>query len=665
MTRPRLLALLLALVTLLAYLPVREAGFVVYDDPDYVTESPLVQAGLTWPGVRWAFTTWHVSNWHPLTWLSHMADCELFGLQAGAHHLVNVLFHAANAALLFVLLWRLTGASWASALVAALFAWHPLRVESVAWVSERKDVLSLFFALLTLLAYVRYVRTLGVPGAKAGRLLVLAVALFALGLLAKPMLVTLPFVLLLLDWWPLTRIPDHRLSVAAGLPLVGEKWPFFLLSAASCVVTFLAQRAASVLTLEQCPPGLRLGNALLAVGQYLRDTLWPWHLALLYPLPKSLPLLPVAAAGLALAGCSWLAWRGRRTQPWLLVGWLWFLGTLVPVIGLVQVGLQGRADRYTYLPHIGLFIAVVFGLRELALRWRIPPVCQAVAAGLVLAACLGLTERQIRFWRDSETVFVRSLTVSPGNSLAHINLGVALQQQGRRAEALAEYQAALRLDPTRVQVHNNLAILLDEMDRNDEALAAYQEALRLNPQAPLAHCNLGGLLAKLGRFDEALSHYAEAARLAPDDPRPQALMGRAELRRGNSVVAAVHFRDALRRNPNDVQTLIRLARILAADASAAARNGAEALALARHANELTGGEDPVALDALAMAYAETGQFAEARQTIQQALALAAQDQEAVPALRSRLQLYEAGQAYREPSAQPPSQPAERRKSSGN
>ena len=653
MRRPRLIALLLALTTLLAYLPVWQHAFVVYDDPEYVTENPLVQAGLTWPGVRWAFTTWHVSNWHPLTWLSHLLDCELFGLHAGPHHLVNVLFHALNAALLFVLLRRWTGALWPAALVAALFAWHPLRVESVAWVAERKDVLSLCFALFTMLAYTRYVEALKLPAAKAGQFLALAVALFALGLMAKPMLVTLPCVLLLLDWWPLKRIPDDRLSLSSFAPLVGEKWPFFLLSAASCVVTFLAQRAASVLTLEHYPPGLRLGNALLSYGQYLRDTLWPMNLALLYPLPQSLPLLPLIAAGLALTLLSWLAWRARRTQPWLLVGWLWFVGTLVPVIGLVQVGLQARADRYTYLPHIGLFLAAVFGLRELTRRWQIKPAWSAAVAMLTLAAGLALTVRQLGFWRESETLFNRSLAVSPENPIAHLNLGVALQHQDRRAEALEHYRAALRLDPQRVQVHNNLAILLDEMDRNDEALAAYEQALRLDPNAPLARCNFGTLLAKLGRFDEALLQYHEAARLAPNDARPPALMGRTELRRGNGAAAVGHFRDALRRNPNDLQTLTRLARVLAADANPQVRKGPEAFALATRAHGLTGGEDAFVLDTLAMACAETGRFNAARQAVQQAieLATAANDSATADTLRQRLRLYEASQPYREPAAQ--------------
>jgi Flp pilus assembly protein TadD len=649
MNRPRLLALLLALLTLLLYLPVREFGFVVYDDPEYVTDNSVVQAGLTADGIRWAFTTRHVGNWHPLTWLSHQLDCELFGLQAGAHHLVNVLLHALNAALLFALLWRLTRALWPAVLVAALFAWHPLRVESVAWVAERKDVLSLLFALLTLLTYHRYVQARKAAQPHARRWLALAAALFAGGLMAKPMLVTLPCLLLLLDWWPLKRLPGDTLSLKALAPLAREKWLFFLLSAASCIVTFLAQRETSVITLEQHPLALRLGNAILACALYLRDTFWPLNLALLYPLPASLPLLPVVAAGLVLGLISWGAWRVRRTDPWLLVGWLWFLGTLVPVIGLVQVGLQARADRYTYLPQIGLWLALVFGGVALARPLSLRTSGGVTVMVVVLIACQFLTLRQLSFWHSSETLFRRSLAVSPRNPIAHINLGVALQQQGRREEALAQYQAARELAPQRVQVHNNLATLFDELDRNDEALAAYEEALRLAPLAPLAHANFGAFLAKVGRFDDAQRHLREAMRLAPGDPRPRALLARAELLRGDPVAAVTHLREALLRGPDEVRTLTQLARLLAASDQPQVRNGAEALALATRANELTGGEIPFVLDTLAMACAETGQFDAARQFLQQALAgaTAEQDAAAVEAMRARLRLYDARQPFRE------------------
>ena len=651
MSRPRLIALLLALISLLAYLPVREYAFVVYDDPEYVTDNPIVQAGLTAPGVVWACTTWHVSNWHPLTWLSHMLDCELFGLQAGAHHLINALLHAGNALLVFLLVRRWTSALWASALVAALFAWHPLRVESVAWISERKDVLSLACGLLTLLAYTRYAEAAKAGLAGAGRWLVLSAGCFVLGLLAKPMLVTLPCVLLLLDWWPLKRFAGDRFTVASLFKLAGEKWFFFMAAAASCVVTFLAQRAASVVSVEHYALPLRLGNAVLACGQYLRDTVWPLDLALLYPLPRALPWGWVLVSAGVLAGASWFAWRERRTQPWILVGWLWFLGTLVPVIGLVQAGLQGRADRYTYLPHLGLWLAVVMTARDFAIRRRWPAAGLALGSGLALVACLGLTLRQMSYWHDSERLFRRSLTVSPDNPIAHLNLGVALQQQGRRSEAVAEYQAALRLDPAWAQAHNNLAIVLEEMDRLEEALAAYQEALRLNPSAALAHCNAGGLLARLGRHDEAARHFNEAVRLAPDDPRPYALQATAALQRGDPAAAVTLLHEALRRQPDRVPTLTRLARLLAAGEQAAVRNEAEALTLAQRANALTGGEDPLVLDALAMAWAANGRFNEARQTATQAIELAntAGLTDLARTLGEHLRRYEANQPWREPA----------------
>ncbi|MGD0253772.1 MAG: tetratricopeptide repeat protein, partial [Verrucomicrobiota bacterium] len=462
MSRPRLIGLLLALVTLLVYLPVCRYNFVNYDDGDYVTENQVVQNGLTWAGVEWAFTTWHAGNWHPLTWLSHMLDCELFGLNPGAHHLVNVLFHAANVVLLFALLLRMTNSLWPGAFVAALFAWHPLHVESVAWISERKDVLSTFFALLTLLAYVRHAKsvacdewqmtgtaeTTGTPNlsrfARHPSLFYwLALIFFTLGLMSKPMLVTLPFVMLLLDLWPLKRVTSDKWQVAGVLRLALEKWPFFLLTAISCVVTFFAQRGGdAVVSLAKVSLRYRLENAPVAAVRYLLKMIRPADLAVIYPMPDKIPALAVAAAVTALILISAVAWLVRRRSPYLLVGWLWFLGTLVPVIGLVQVGGAALADRYTYLPSIGLFIAAAFGLRDLADRFRFLKIPVAVAASLMLAGCLMLTENQLRCWRDSQTLFAHAVAVTKDNDIAHINLGVALEQQGKLDEALAEYREA-------------------------------------------------------------------------------------------------------------------------------------------------------------------------------------------------------------------------------
>ena len=457
MSRPRLISLLLALVTLVVYLPVRTHSFVNYDDTDYVTENSFVKNGLNWTDIKWAFTTFHASNWHPLTWISHMADCQLFGPNAGAQHFVNVLFHAANAALLFILLWRLTGAIWPSAFVAALFAWHPLHVESVAWISERKDVLSTFFALLTLLSYAKYAKE------KRARDFWLALIFFALGLMSKPMLVTLPFVMLLLDYWPLQSFSNCEIQISKAARLVWEKIPFFILTAISCVMTFFAQRSGeAVVSLKNVSLHYRLENAPLAFARYLLKIIWPANLAVIYPMPDKISTSAVAASVAVLILISAAAWFARRRNPYLLVGWLWFLGTLVPVIGLVQVGGAALADRYTYFPATGIFIIVAFAARDLADRLRFPKIIFSAASVLVLGACVVLTEKQLSYWRDSETLFRHAIAVTKDNDIARVNLGVALDVQGRFDEALTQYREALRIAPGRYQIHNNVANILDK-----------------------------------------------------------------------------------------------------------------------------------------------------------------------------------------------------------
>jgi len=636
MSRPRLIGLLLALVTLLVYLPVTHSGFVVYDDNTYVTENSVVQNGLSWPGVQWAFTTGHGGNWHPLTWLSHMTDCGLFGLNASAHHSVNVLLHAMNAALLFGLLFRLTGALWPAAFVAALFAWHPLHVESVAWIAERKDVLSTFFALLTLQAYVRYAQR--VTGGKwqvtrtetadpasalsrvtchTSRFYWLALLFFALGLMAKPMLVTLPFVMLLLDWWPLRRIPVSGFRFPDLARLALEKWPFFLLVVISCVVTFLAQRHdAAVMTLEQFPLKLRAANALISYESYLAKMFWPWPLAIFYPLPKHLSWIrAMTATAVAVLGTiSWLAWRTRRQCPCLLIGWLWFLGTLVPVIGLVQVGSAALADRYTYFPLVGIFIAVAFGVRDLTSRFQLPKPAVIAAAALALAACLVLTENQLRYWHDSKSLFAHALAVTDDNINAHIDYGVALEQEGQFAGALAQYREAARIDPDSVAAHFNIGNLLDKMGKPAEALPELRKAVLLDPTQAHAHNVLGSVLLKEGRDAEAIEE----------------------------------FRQALRIEPDNFQTLAYTAHVLAAEQNPEVRDGKAALVFAIKANILSGGTQPFVLDVLGMACAEVGRFDEAQQAAQQAIALAtAAKMNKLESLQQRLELYKNHQPWRE------------------
>jgi tetratricopeptide (TPR) repeat protein len=678
--RPRLIGLLLAFITLLAYLPAARDSFLDFDDDLYVTNNHIVQNGLTWAGIKWAFTTLCTSYWHPLTWLSHMLDCELFGLNAGAQHYVNVLFHTANVVLLLLLLFRLTGALWPSAFVAALFAWHPLHVESVAWISERKDVLSTFFALLTLLAYTRYAQcvTRGVcqvtqtnstlspvtrlPAealAKAGhpsRFYWLALFFFTLGLMSKPMLVTLPFVMLLLDYWPLQRFPPSAFRLPLFLRLALEKWPFFLLTAISCVVTFLAQRNDGfVPTLRQYPLDLRLGNTLLSYALYLGKAVWPAKLSINYPLQNQLPWAEVAAAAIFLMVITWLAWRARQRCPYLLIGWLWFLGMLVPVIGLVQECDQALADRFTYVPLVGVFIAVTFGIKDLIARFQIGVVPTAAAAGLVLGSCLVLTERQLSYWRNDETLSSHAIAVTKNNCLAHNNLGVALARQGRQAEAIANFQEAIRINPYWVSAHNNLAGSLDDTGKPEEALVEYRQAMQLdlmqlNSNQSVAHGNIGRVLAELGRFDEAMGQLKEAARLDPNYPWAHFDMGQLLLKQGRDAEAIDQFREVLRLDPDNFQILAYVAHVLAADENPGIRNGQTALIYAAKANVLSGGIQPLVLDALGMACAETGRFDDAQEAVERAINIATAVggmKQNVTSMQQRLRLYQNHQPWRE------------------
>ena len=661
------MGLLLALVTLLAYLPASRDGFVNYDDQDYVTENSVVQKGLTWTGIKWAFTTGHASNWHPLTWLSHMADCELFGLNPGAHHLVNVLFHTVNAVLLLLLLFRMTGALWPAAFVAALFAWHPLHVESVAWISERKDVLSTFFALLTLLAYARYAQHVTGDMCQVTRtnstsspvtrhpscFYWLALLFFALGLMSKPILVTLPFVMLLLDYWPLHRLSSGNGRPATALRLAWEKWPFFLLTIISCVVTFLVQSQRSgdaVASLELVPLDYRFCNALVSYGLYLLKMVWPVGLAVFYPLPDHLTWILMAAitSAVILVIISSFVWRAGRAHAYLPVGWLWFLGTLVPVIGLVQVGGAALADRYTYIPSIGVFIAVTFGLCDLADRFQFPKKAIATTAVLILATCLILTENQLRYWHDSETLFAHALAVTKNNHVAHVNLGVALEQKGKLNEALAEYRAAEQLAPELYHIHNNLGNLLDNLGHPNEALIEYRWAVLLNPSLPSLHNGAGMVLAELGRFDEALRQFKEAARLDSTYPWAHLEIGKLRLKQGRDAEAIDELRAALRIDPDNFQILAYTAHVLAAAENPQIRDGRTALVLAVKAKVLTDGAQPYVLDALGMACAETGDFTNALEETQKAfdLAIAAKMKKLEP-LQQRLEFYKNHQPWRE------------------
>jgi Flp pilus assembly protein TadD len=514
-----LLCLALVVVTLAAYGRVVANDFVDYDDPQYVTANAHIKAGLTRNSLRWDLTSTEALNWHPLTWMSLQLDHQLFGVRPWGYHLTNLFLHAANSLLLFLVLRRLTGAVWRSVLVAALFALHPLHVESVAWVAERKDVLSGLFWMLTLWAYVGYVQPPGLA-----RYLVVLLTLAA-GLMAKPMLVTLPAVLLLLDYWPLGRWrfapqpgPVDRVGgpVSAGRLLV-EKVPLVALCVASAIITLVAQHeGGAVMTLEDTPFTDRAGNAVVSYVRYLGMALWPSGLAPFYPYTHdSLVLGQVLAAAALLICLTALAVLARRRCPYLFVGWLWYLGTLLPVIGLVQVGEQALADRYTYLPLIGPFLAVVWGLADLASkRPGVRHALSAVAVG-TLVACFAFTWVQTGHWRDSRTLWEHTLRVTRDNHVAENNLGATLREQDDLAEAEKHLREAIRIRPDFVRAWNNLGIALDQQGRIDEAIVCYQRSLELAPEQVSTQNNLGICLGKQGKLEEAVSHLTEAVRLDP------------------------------------------------------------------------------------------------------------------------------------------------------
>lgn len=490
-----------------------ENGFVDLDDDYYVTNNPLVRSGVTAESVKWAFTTTATNNWHPLTWISHMLDCQLYGQNPIGHHLTSVLFHVANVLLLFLVLWKLTGAPWRSAVVAALFAIHPLHVESVAWVSERKDVLSTFFWMLTVLAYIAYVRRGGLAR------YALVVILYALGLMAKPMLVSLPIVLLILDDWPLNRTANLT-NPTSWARLVVEKVPLFILAAASCIVTYGIHGAAPKLSrLGDVPLALRIDNALVSYAAYLGKMLWPAKLAALYPHPLgSLPLWQVIGSGLLLVLISTVAFLARKRRPYVLMGWLWYVVTLIPVIGLVQTGEQAMADRYTYIPLTGIFVIIVWGVFDLLgdgieFRRRLALITAGVA---LFAALIVGTRIQVGYWRDSISLFGHTLDITRNNYVAHLNLGVALDRAGDTEGAKHHIEETLRLQPKHPRALYDYGLILSKSGDPEGAIIFYRRALKVWPRYADAHYNLGLAYDGQGKLDAAAREYEAAIRIAPD-----------------------------------------------------------------------------------------------------------------------------------------------------
>ena len=545
---PAFVSVLLAVVTLAVFWPVAGHDFINYDDEDYIANNPQVPSGLKAPNLVWAFSSSRSSNWHPLTWISHMLDCQLFGLRPGAHHLMNLGFHLANTVLLFLVLRRLTGAHWRSALVAALFAWHPLHVESVAWVAERKDVLSAFFFMLTLWAYGRYAE-FKIQNSKFKREEMAwysaALIFFALGLMSKPMLVTLPFVLLLLDYWPLGRVSGLEFRLSSWRRLLVEKLPFLALSIASSVITYLVQQGGgSVVTIFALDD--RLANGLVSVVGYIGKMFWPTNLSVFYPHPGHWPAGAVAASVVLLTAVSAVAFKLGRTRPYLVVGWLWYLGMLVPVIGLVQVGMQAMADRYTYLPLIGLWILLIWGAGDVVAQRAGRSIVAASAAIVCLAACAFLCRQQLRYWRNSGTLFEHALQVTDRNTVAYINLGTYWFSQGKFEEALANYQKSLACNPTDEDCLYNLGLAFFRLKRYEEAIACYEAALRAWPDHVRIHHNLAMALGEAGALDQAAEHYRFVLSREPGHAAAHNGLGTVLVRQNRLEEATAQFREAIR-----------------------------------------------------------------------------------------------------------------------
>jgi len=550
------MAFILGVAAILVYWPATRCSFVNFDDDLYVTANAQVQGGLTIENVKWAFINPVASNWHPLTTLSHMADFQFFGLTPREPHLVNVLLHALDTMLVFVLFLQMTGARWRSACVAALFAVHPLHVESVAWISERKDVLSCFFGLLSLIFYARSART----QPRRDRLLGYAISLLflALGMMCKPMLVTWPCVMLLLDYWPLGRVQPGQWKA-----LLIEKIPFFALAVAMCVVTMLVQHhAGAAATGEQLPFGMRFENAPISCCRYLGMFFWPTNLAVFYPLPASWPIAWVLGALVLLVAISWFVFWPGRSRPFLLVGWLWFLGTLVPVIGLVQVGDQALADRYMYIPSLGLSVLVVWGAYELTRGWREQGTVWLVAGATAVIFCISLTRQQIGYWQDSEALFRHALAVTTGNYIADNNLAALLEDRGEFDEAIAHLQEAVRLKPYDVPAIYNLGNAYYATRQFDRAIAEFQDALHYDPDHSGAHLNLANAYNNENQPDAAIAQYHEAIRLDPGNAFGHNNLAETLAHRGQNDAAIVEYQEAIRVKPDYAEAYNNLGYLL-------------------------------------------------------------------------------------------------------
>jgi tetratricopeptide (TPR) repeat protein len=603
----------LAAVVWLVFGQTLRHDFVNLDDGAYVYKNPQVSRGLTTEGIIWAFTHSHAANWHPLTWISHMVDCQFYGLNPGGHHLTNILLHATNAILLFLVLRQLTASLWRSAFVAALFAIHPLRVESVAWVAERKDLLSGLFFILTVWAYVRYVR-----GPHSPARYVLILLFFAIGLMCKPMLVTVPAVLLLLDYWPLRRIGAESDSTTKSFRIprgvVLEKLPLLGVAAASCVATLVAQQTA-MQPLANISLPLRAGNAAIACVIYIEQLFWPSNLAAFYPLAfRDITAFRVSLS-LILLACISVAVFLLRRRRYLLTGWLFYVIMLAPVIGILQVGSQAHADRYTYLPEIGLALLLTWTVADLSARWPLRRPLVGVLCAAIIVALTFSARTQAAFWKNSETLWAQALSRTSDNLMAELNLGEALYTSGRAEEAVVHLERALQIDSNQAWVYSSLGAALLEIGRVRESLTTLEKAIELNPKSNDAHYNLANTFLQMGRGNDAVAHYERALELAPDD----------------------------------IETMNNLAWTLATSPDALVRDGPQAVQVAERADALTNNASPIISATLAAAYAEAARFPEAVTTAQRAIQLAVNEgnESRAASIRTQLSAYESGKAFRD------------------
>ena len=568
------ICVLLVLSTVGVYWPIHNHDFINYDDPDYVTENSHIKAGFTGETLIWAFSTFHASNWHPVTWLSHMLDYQLYGDDPAGHHLTNLFFHLCNTLLLFMVLQRMTSALWQSGLVAVLFALHPLHVQSVAWVAERKDVLSTLFWMLTMWTYIRYTE-------KSCTLRYLLVFLcFALGLMSKPMLVTLPIVLLLLDFWPLGRFQlkelgylkqkkkgaDKNRNIEISIRrLFFEKAPFFGLAVGSCILTYFAQKSGGAIdSLESLSLDTRLINALVSYYGYIEKMLWPENLAFFYPHPgNSLAMVGGVLGGLFLLGMCFFTIRIAGSFPYVTVGWFWYVITLLPVIGLIQVGGQAMADRYTYVPIIGIFILLAWGIPDVMPNWRYKKEGLWILSCIVLIMCIIKTSGELDYWKNSKTLFERAIKVTEGNYIAHNNLGYTMETERPSKEAIDHYREAIRINPNFAKAHGNLGVALLKQEKHDEAMLHFLETLRIDPENALAHAHLGNVFVQGGEIGKGIEHLVKAIRIDPTQEEAHFNLGVALFTQGKYQEAIPHFEKAIRMSSDEPLTYAYLGLSLA------------------------------------------------------------------------------------------------------